>query len=289
MRIAILTTNSEPEADQRLIEEGEKRGHEMLIYDVLRCYANLSLEQSDIHYRGKGRDVIENIDAIIPRIDIPYTKYGLAILRQFEAKGVYVLNDATSMAAGRDKFRSFQKLVEHQLPVPTTAFAHSLEDTENLIKLVGGAPLIVKLAEGTQGIGVVLAGNHSAAKSVINSFLQLGADIVVQEYIEESAGTDIRCIVIGDQVVATMERKAQKGEFRANISLGATSSKVEITPEEREIAITASWALGLNCSGVDIVRSNRGPLVIEVNVSAGFTGEFGIEEISGVNLSLIHI
>lgn len=283
MRIAILTTGSEPEADQRLIEEGAKRGHEMLIYDALMCYANISSVNPEIYYRG-GAQIVD-IDAVIPRVDIPHTIYGLSILRQFEAMGVYSLNTATAMARGRDKIRSFQRLAARKIPTPTTAFAHSVEDTEGLIQLVGGPPLIVKLAEGTEGIGVVLSSTHSGASSVINTFRKLDADILVQEFIQESAGTDIRCVVLGDQVIATMERKASEGEFRANIALGATSYQVDITDEERAMAVKASLAMKLDVSGVDIIRSNRGPLIIEINVSPGISGRFGIESTSGVNVA----
>jgi ribosomal protein S6--L-glutamate ligase len=280
MKIAVLTKNINLYSHRRIIEAGEARGHEMKMINTLYCYMNISSTKPQVHYRGG-----ENIgpyDALIPRIGVSNTFYGTAVLRQFEMMGVYALNDSLAIVRSRDKLRSLQLLSRKGIPMPTTGFARSPLDTDDLIKIVGGTPLIVKLLEGTQGRGVVLVETYKAADSVISAFKQLKANILVQEFIKESSGTDIRCFVIGNKVVAAMERIAKPGEFRSNIHRGGTSKAVKITKEERAIAIKASKAMGLKVSGVDIIRSDRGPLVLEINSSPGLEG---IEKATGKDVA----
>ncbi|MDQ5884481.1 MAG: ribosomal protein S6--L-glutamate ligase, partial [Pseudomonadota bacterium] len=220
----------------------------------------------------KGGVLLEHFDAIIPRIGSSNTFYGTAVLRHFEAMGVYTLNTSLAIARSRDKFRSLQLLARKSIPMPLTGFAQSPDSTEDLIRLVGGSPVVIKLLEGTQGKGVMLADSHQSAVSIINAFKGMGANILVQQYIEESRGTDIRCFVVGGKVIASMERKAKEGEFRANIHQGGSSRKVRLSPQERSIAIAAAKTMGLNVAGVDLVRSKHGPLVLEINSSPGLEG-----------------
>jgi len=270
MKIAILSTNGKLYSHQRLIEEGESRGHEMQIINPLLCYMNVNASLPSVHY--KGGQCIDNFDAIIPRIGSSNTFYGTAVLRHFEAMGVYTLNTSLAIARSRDKFRSLQLLARKGIPMPLTGFAQSPDNTEDLIRLVGGSPVIIKLLEGTQGRGVMLADSFQSAVSIIDAFKGMGANILVQQYIEESRGSDIRCFVVGGKVVASMERRAKEGEFRANIHQGATSHKVRLTPQERSIAVSAAKAMGLMVAGVDLVRSKHGPLVLEINSSPGLEG-----------------
>lgn len=279
MKIAILARNPNLYSHKRLLEAARKRGHEVRIINPLHCYMNIS-SKSKIYYRGG--EVLSGFDAIIPRIGASVTFYGTAVLRQFEMMGVYTVNSALSISRSRDKLRSLQLLSRKGINMPSTGFAHSVHDTDNLIKIAGGAPLVVKLLEGTQGIGVVLAENHQAAESVVKAFRGLKANILVQQYIKEAKGSDIRCLVIGNKVVAAMERRAKPGDFRANLHRGAKACEVKITPEERKMAVQASQVLGLNVSGVDIIRSKKGSMVIEVNSSPGLEG---IEKVSGVDIA----
>lgn len=255
MRIGILARNHNAYSHQRLKEAGLERGHEMIMIDTLQCYIDISADTSCIHYRGN--DEISNIDAIIPRIGSSITFYGTAIVRQFETMGVYTLNSALAISRSRDKLRTLQTLAKKGIHMPVTGFARSHADTKDLIKIVGGAPLIIKLLQGTQGKGVVIAETNKAAESVINAFNCVNADILVQEFIEEAAGADIRCFVVGDKVIASMKREAKEGEFRSNIHCGGIGSSVKITSEERAIAVKASKVLGLNVAGVDIIRSTE--------------------------------
>ena len=270
LRIGLLASNPELYSNKRIIEAGEMRGHEMHFLNIKECYMKLDATNPEIHYRG-GR-VLDNFDAIIPRIRPSITFYGCALTRQFEALKVFCLNSASAITQSRDKLYSLQLLLNHGVDIPTTGFANSPLDTNDLIKMVGGPPLIVKLLEGTQGKGVVLAETKKAAESVINAFKSLNANILVQEFIKEANGKDIRCFVIDGKVVAAIQREALPGEFRANIHLGGTASVIKVTPEEKKIAIRAAKAMDLKVAGVDIIRSSKGPLLLEVNSSPGLEG-----------------
>ncbi len=280
MKIILLASNPALYSNKRIIEAARLRGHEIQFVNIGGCYIKSALNGSEIFY-DEGKKV-EKIDYVIPRIKPNLTFYGSAIVRQFEAIGVSCLNGSEAITKSRDKLHSLQILSQHDLPIPVTSFANSPYETKDLIKLVGGAPLVVKLLEGTKGVGVVLAETNKAAESVINAFRSLKADILVQQYIKESKGHDLRCFVIGDEVVASMERVAQEGEFRANIHLGATARVVEITAEEREFAIRAAKMIGLDVAGVDMVRSSLGPKILEVNSSPGLEG---IESATGVDVA----
>jgi ribosomal protein S6--L-glutamate ligase len=269
MKIALLSRNANLYSTRRLVEAAEARGHTVRILDVLRCYMNITSLAPSIHY--KGEDLI-NFDAVIPRIGASVTFYGTAVLRQFEMMGVYPLNESVAVARSRDKLRALQLLSRKGIGLPVTGFANKPDDIQDLIEMVGGTPLVIKLLQGTQGIGVVLAETKKAAESVIESFLGLKASVLVQEYIKEAGGADIRCLVIGDKVVAAMKRQAKAGEFRSNIHRGGAASLIKITPEERSTATRAAKTMGLNVCGVDILRSTHGPVVMEVNSSPGLEG-----------------
>ncbi len=270
LRIGVLASNPELYSNKRIMEAGEMRGHEMHFLNIKECYMKLDATNPEIHYRG-GR-ILNNFDAIIPRIRPSITFYGCALTRQFEALKVFVLNSSKAITQSRDKLYSLQLLLNSGIDIPTTGFANSPLDTDDLIKMVGGTPLIVKLLEGTQGKGVVLAETKKAAESVINAFKSLNANILVQEFVKEAAGKDIRCFVIDGKVVAAIQREALPGEFRANIHLGGTASVIKPTPEEKKIAIRAAKAMDLKVAGVDIIRSSKGPLLLEVNSSPGLEG-----------------
>ena len=270
LRIGLLASNKELYSNKRIMEAGEMRGHEMHFLNIKECYMKLDATTPEIHYRG-GK-ILNDFDAIIPRIRPSITFYGCALTRQFEALKVYCLNSASAITQSRDKLYSLQLLLNHGVDIPTTGFANSPLDTNDLIKMVGGPPLIVKLLEGTQGKGVVLAETKKAAESVINAFKSLNANILVQEFIKEANGKDIRCFVIDGKVVAAIQREAMPGEFRANIHLGGTASIIKVTAEENRIAIKATKAMDLKVAGVDIIRSAKGPLLLEVNSSPGLEG-----------------
>ncbi|ANF57444.1 30S ribosomal protein S6--L-glutamate ligase [Halotalea alkalilenta] len=279
MHIALLSRNARLYSTRRLVEAAENRGHSVRVIDTLRCYMNIASHRPSIHYKGEE---LEHFDAVVPRIGASVTFYGCAVLRQFEMMGTYVLNDSVGITRSRDKLRSLQLLSRKGIGLPITGFAHSPDDIHDLIKMVGGAPLVIKLLEGTQGIGVVLAETQQAAESVIQAFLGLKANIMVQEYIKEAQGADLRCFVIGDKVVATMKRQAVEGEFRSNLHRGGTASAIRITPEERSTAVRAAKAMGLRVAGVDLLRSNHGPVVMEVNSSPGLEG---IENATGKDVA----
>ncbi|MEQ8955542.1 MAG: 30S ribosomal protein S6--L-glutamate ligase, partial [Gammaproteobacteria bacterium] len=243
MKIALLSRNKNLYSSRRLIEAAEERGHDVRVLDVLRCYMNITSHRPSIHYKG---DDLEQFDAVIPRIGASVTFYGTAVLRQFEMMGVYPLNESVAISRSRDKLRSLQLLSRKGIGLPVTGFANKPDDIADLIKMVGGAPLVIKLLQGTQGIGVVLAETKKAAESVIESFLGLEAEVLVQEYIKEAGGSDIRCLVVGGKVVAAMKRTAAEGEFRSNIHRGGTASLIRITPEERSTAVRAARTMGLN-------------------------------------------
>jgi ribosomal protein S6--L-glutamate ligase len=269
MKIAILSRDAKLYSTRRLVEAAAARGHQARVIDVLRCYMNITSHRPGIHYKGED---LTGFDAVIPRIGASVTFYGTAVLRQFEMMGTYPLNESVAITRARDKLRSLQLLSRKGIGLPVTGFAHAPDDIEDLIKMVGGAPLVIKLLEGTQGIGVVLAETQKAAESVIEAFMGLKANILVQEYIQEAGGADIRCFVIGDKVVAAMKRQAKPGEFRSNLHRGGIASLIRITPEERSTAMRAAKTMGLNVAGVDVLRSNHGPVVMEVNSSPGLEG-----------------
>lgn len=270
LRIGVLASNPELYSNQRILEAGEQLGHQIEFFNIKQCYIKLDAQTPEVHYRG-GR-ILNDLDAVIPRIRPSLTYYGCALTRQFESLGVYALNSSNAITHSRDKLYSLQLLLNNGLNIPITGFANSPLDTNDLIKMVGGSPLIVKLLEGTQGKGVVLAETKKAAESVINAFKSLNANILVQEFIKEANGKDLRCFVIDGKVVAAMQREAPPGEFRANIHLGGTGSVVKITKEERRLAIKAAKAMGLDVAGVDMIRSAKGPLLLEVNSSPGLEG-----------------
>lgn len=269
MKIAILSRNRKLYSTRRLIEAAEERGHTVKVIDILRCYMNIASHKPMVYYRGQALD---DFDAVIPRIGASVTFYGTAVLRQFEMMDVYPLNESVALTRSRDKLRSLQLLSRRGIGLPVTGFANKPDDVKQVIKLVGGAPVVVKLLEGTQGIGVVLAETNKAAESVMEGFMGLKANILVQEFIKEAGGSDIRCLVVGGKVVAAMKRQGAPGEFRSNLHRGGTASLIRITPEERSTAVRAAKIMGLNLAGVDLLRSNHGPVVMEVNSSPGLEG-----------------
>ncbi len=279
MKIVILSRGPKLYSTRRLVEAGIERGHDARVINPLRCYMNISSSRPTIHYRGEELD---EFDAVIPRIGASVTFYGTAVLRQFEMMGVYPLNESVAISRSRDKLRSLQLLARKGVGLPVTSFAHSPDDTEDLIKLVEGAPLVIKLLEGTQGKGVVLAETRKAGESVIDAFRGLNAHFLVQEFIKEAGGADLRCLVVGGKVVATMMRQAKDGEFRSNLHRGGTAKLIRITPTERSTAVQAAAIMGLNVAGVDILRSNHGPVVMEVNSSPGLEG---IEAATGKDIA----
>jgi len=279
MKIAILSRNKKLYSTQRLIEAAESRGHQPVVVDFLRCYMNIASHNPTIHFHGKE---LNNIDAVIPRIGSSVSFYGAAVVRQFEMMGILSLVKSVGITRAQDKLHSLQMLSCKGIGLPITGFANRPDEIEDLIRMVGGAPLVIKLLSGTQGIGVVLAETKQAASSVIEAFMGLKANILVQEYIEEAKGADIRCFVIGNKVVAAMERKAKSGEFRSNLHRGGSSRLIKITPEERSTAVRSAKILGLSVAGVDILRANHGPVVMEVNSSPGLQG---IEKVTGKDVA----
>ncbi|KDM93288.1 30S ribosomal protein S6--L-glutamate ligase [Photobacterium galatheae] len=279
MKIGILSRNAKLYSTRRLIEACQERDHQVEVIDALRCYMNINSDKPSIH--AKGQD-LSGFDAIIPRIGASVTFYGCAVLRQFEMMGVFPVNESVAITRSRDKLRSLQLLSRKGVGMPITGFASKPDDIDDLLEMIGGAPVVIKLLEGTQGIGVVLAETRKAAESVIEAFLGLRANIMVQEYIKEAGGADIRCFVIGDKVIAAMKRQGAEGEFRSNLHRGGSASLVRITPEERRTAVLAAKVMGLRVAGVDLLRSQRGPLVMEVNSSPGLEG---IEQATGKDIA----
>ncbi|WP_413732720.1 MULTISPECIES: 30S ribosomal protein S6--L-glutamate ligase [unclassified Shewanella] len=269
MQIAILSQNKTLYSTRRLVEAAQERGYQVQVINPLECYMNISMQQSSIHIGGVE---LPPFDAVIPRIGAGITFYGTAVVRQFEMMATYTLNSSMGISRSRDKLRSMQLLSRKGIGLPVTGFANKPSDIPDLIDMVGGAPLVIKLLEGTQGIGVVLAETRKAAESVIEAFMGLKANIMVQEYIKEAQGADIRCFVLGDKVIAAMKRQALPGEFRSNLHRGGTATLVKLSPEERSIAVRAAKTMGLDVAGVDILRSNHGPVVMEVNSSPGLEG-----------------
>jgi ribosomal protein S6--L-glutamate ligase len=280
MKIILLASNPKLYSNLRIIEAAKERKHEIEFANVGGCYIKVAPNACEI-FADEGKK-LEKIDYVIPRLKPSMTFYGTSIVRQFEVMGIKCLNGSQEITKSRDKLHTLQILSQHNIGAPVTSFANSSYDTKDLIKLVGGTPLVVKLLEGTKGVGVVLAETNKAAESVINAFRSLKADVLVQHYVKESKGCDLRCFVIGNEVVASMERIAQEGEFRANIHLGATARAVEITDEERNLAIKAAQIIGLEVAGVDMVRSNSGPKLLEINSSPGLEG---IEKATGIDIA----
>lgn len=279
MNIVVLSANANLYSTRRLVEAGRKRGHQVRVINHSRCYMNIATMRPAVHYRGRALD---DVDAVIPRIGASVTFYGTAVVRQFEMMGIYSVNESVAISRSRDKLRALQLLSRKGIGMPVTGFGSSPDDTDHLLSLVGDAPLVIKLLEGTQGVGVVMAETNKAAKSVVEAFRGLDADFLVQEYIKEAGGMDIRCFVIGGKVVASMKRQAREGEFRSNLHRGGTAQVVRITPEERSTAVRAARIMGLNIAGVDMLRSNHGPVVMEVNSSPGLEG---IETATGKDIA----
>ena len=279
MKIAILSRNLKLYSTRRLLEAAEQRGHEVIVLDHLKCV--LVIEKGNPHIFYGGKEVV-GIDAIIPRIGTSVTFYGAAVVRQFEQMKVFSSVESQALVRSRDKLRSLQLLAKAGIGMPKSAFASIPKNIENVLEQVGGAPVVIKLLEGTQGIGVILAETHKSAKSVIESFLALKANILVQEFIKEAGGADIRAFVVDGKVVGAMKRQGAPGEFRSNLHSGGTANVIELTKEERQTAIKSAKKLGLAIAGVDMLQSIRGPLVMEVNSSPGLEG---IEGATGLDIA----
>ncbi len=279
MKIAMLARNPKLYSHVRLVEAAQQRGHVIDVFDTLRVYMQISSHKPALRYQGK---TLEGYDAVIPRIGASITAYGLAVVRQFEMMGVWSLNESVAIGRSRDKLRSLQLLAREGVGLPVTAFAHDTRMTDDVLDIVGGEPVVMKLLEGTQGVGVVLGETRRSAKSVIEAFRGAKVHILVQEFIKEADAEDIRIIVVGGKPIAAMHRKGGRGEFRSNLHRGGSASPATITPEERFTAMRAAKAMGLNVAGVDLLRSSRGPLVIEVNSSPGFEGA---EAATGVDIA----
>ena len=279
MKLALMCRNAGLYSHKRIVEAAERRGHDIDVVDHLRCYINITSHRPSVRYRGED---LPFYDAVIPRIGASVTFYGTAVLRQLEMMGCYPVNESVAISRSRDKLRSLQLLARKGIGLPVTVFAHRTSRADEILEMIGGAPVIIKLLEGTQGIGVVLGETEKGAESIIQAFAGANTNILVQEFIKEAGGEDIRCIVLGDKVVATMKRKGKEGDFRSNIHRGGTASKVKITPQERATAVSAAKAMGLNFCGVDMLRSNHGPVVMEVNSSPGLEG---MEKATGIDVA----
>ncbi|MDH3440080.1 MAG: 30S ribosomal protein S6--L-glutamate ligase [Gammaproteobacteria bacterium] len=279
MNIVMLARNPNLYSHKRLVDAAKERGHGLDIVNPLRCYMNIATRRPTVYYNG---DKLPKYDAVIPRIGASVTFYGSAVLRQFEMMGVYPLNESVAIGRSRDKLRSLQLLARDGIGLPVTTFAHDPKQTDEVLKLSGKAPLVVKLLEGTQGIGVVLADTDRSAKSVIEAFRGADVNILVQEFIKEAGGTDIRALVVGGKVVAAMKRTGSPEDFRSNLHRGGSAERAKISPEERLTATRAAKSMGLNVCGVDMLRSNHGPVVMEVNSSPGLEG---VEKATGIDIA----
>jgi ribosomal protein S6--L-glutamate ligase len=279
MKIAILSRNSKLYSTRRLIEAGRKRGHTVRILDPLRCYMRIAADGFSLHYKGKP---ITGFDAVIPRIGASVTRYATAVLRQLEFMGSYTPNPSDAILRSRDKLRAHQLLAAQGIDMPVTVFGDNPDDTQDLLSMLGPPPHVVKLNEGTQGAGVILTEKASASRGVVEALRGLYANFIVQEFIGEAEGADLRCFVVGDRVVASMRRQAAEGDFRSNLHLGGTAVVADATPQEQEVAVRSARALGLAVAGVDLIRSNRGPLVLEVNSTPGLEG---VEGVCGVDVA----
>jgi len=279
MKIAILSRNARLYSTLRLVEAARKRGHSVRVLDPLRCYMRIAAGAFEIHYKGRA---LRGLGVVIPRIGASITFYGTAVMRQFEMMGINTPNTADAILRARDKLHSLQLLAREGIGLPTTVFGDNPDDTADLLKMLGDPPHVIKLNEGAQGQGVLLAEKRSAAQGMIEAFRGLYANFLVQEFIKEAKGADLRCFVVGGRVVAAMQRQAPEGEFRANIHRGGTAIPVILTPQETEMALHAARVMGLGIAGVDLLRSTRGPLVLEVNSSPGLEG---IEAATGVDVA----
>ena len=279
MKVALLCRNAELYSHRRLVEAARERGHDIDIIDHLRCFIDIASSDPEVHYKGEA---LTGYDAIIPRIGASVTFFGTAVLRQFEMMGVYPVNESVGISRSRDKLRSMQLLSREGIGLPVTVFAHRTSDANELLKIAGGAPVVIKLLEGTQGIGVVLGETPRAAESIIQAFGGVRTNILVQQFVKEANGEDLRCLVVGNKVVAAMLRKGKKGDFRSNLHRGGSAEAVKITPKERATAVKSAKALGLNVCGVDMLRSNSGPVVMEVNSSPGLEG---VEKATGIDVA----
>ena len=279
MRIAMLARNPKLYSHQRLKEAAEARGHVLDIVNTTQCYMNIASRRPEIYYNG---EMLPQYDAVIPRIGASVTFYGMAVVRQFEMMGTYCLNESVAIGRSRDKLRSMQLLARDGIGLPVTTFAFDPKQADEVVRLAGGTPVVIKLLEGTQGIGVVLADTDRSAKSIIEAFRGANINIMAQEFIKESAGTDIRALIVGGKVVAAMERTGAKGDFRSNLHRGGSAKVAKISPEERSTAIRAARSMGLNVCGVDMLRSNHGPVVMEVNSSPGLEG---VENATGKDIA----
>lgn len=283
MRIGILTTTGDKQENHRLIEAAEIRGHDAKLLHHFNCSLSVCENVPEVTYEGKP--IAQEFDIIIPRIDTPSPEYGLTVLRQFEALHVFTSDTARSIQIARDKLRCSQHLLKHHVPFPSTGFAHSKADFDNIIDTVGGVPLIIKLIEGTEGVGVFLAKDMKQAVNLLKTFKKLSTPLIVQKFIGESAGKDIRVFVSGGRVITAIQRQAQDNDFRANLAQGGESKIVQLTPQEEEVAINATKAIGINIAGVDLIRSDRGPLIIEINSALDFCGEWNIENVTGIDVA----
>jgi len=279
MKIALMCRNADLYSHKRIIEAAEERDHEVDVINHLRCFVNVTSHRPQIHYQGK---ILPKYDAVIPRIGASVTFFGTAVLRQFEMMGVYPVNESVAITRSRDKLRSLQLLARKGVGMPVTLFAHRTGNADELLEIIGGAPVVIKLLEGTQGIGVVLGETHDAAASIIQAFGGVKTNILIQEFVKEAMGEDIRCLVVGDKVVAAMRRRGKEGDFRSNLHRGGTAEAIKISPAERQTAVSAASIMGLNFCGVDLLRSNHGPVVMEVNSSPGLEG---IENTTGINVA----
>lgn len=279
MKLVMLARNPTLYSHRRIVEAARSRGHDIDVINTLHVHMNITANNPVLRHGGR---TLELYDAVIPRIGASVTNYGLAVLRQFEMQGVFPLNESVAIGRSRDKLRALQLLARAGVGLPVTAFAHGPRKAEDVVNEVGGAPVVIKLLEGTQGMGVILAETEASAKSIIEAFSAANVNILVQEFVREASGSDVRALVIGGEIVAAMRRTGRKGEFRANLHRGGKAEAVELTPEERASALRAVDAVGLNVAGVDMLRSSRGPLVLEVNASPGIEG---IERASGIDVA----
>jgi len=279
MKIAILSRNPYLYSTKRLLEAGKKRGHEIVVLDHLKCVLVIEKNKPHIYYRGEK---VQGVNAVIPRIGASATFYGAAVVRQFEMMKIFTAVESQALVRSRDKLRSLQLLARAGIGMPKTAFASTTKYVDNLIEQAGGAPVVVKLLEGTQGIGVILAETHASAKSVIEAFLGVKVNLLVQEFVKEAKGIDIRVFVVDGQIIGAMKRQGAEGEFRSNLHRGGSATSLELSAEEKTTAIRSAKKLGLGVAGVDMLQSNRGPLVMEVNSSPGLQG---IEGATGVDIA----
>ncbi|HBM87629.1 MAG: 30S ribosomal protein S6--L-glutamate ligase [Parvibaculaceae bacterium] len=279
MKIALLCRNPDLYSHKRIVEAGEALGHDMHIVNHMRCYINITSSKPAIHYEG---EILDGFDAVIPRIGVSATFFGTAVLRQLEVMGVYPVNESVAISRSRDKLRSLQLLARKGVGLPPTVFAHRTSEPGDILDMLGGAPVIIKLLEGTQGVGVVMGETETGAESIIQAFGGLHANILVQQFVKEANGEDIRCLVVGDRVVASMMRKGKEGDFRSNLHQGGSARPIKISPKERATAVSAAKVMGLNVCGVDLLRSKDGPVVMEVNSSPGLEG---VEKATGIDVA----